>query len=47
MSDSTKAVKKTYRKPRIVHEEKIEARAGGCGKNNSATATCGTTGFNS
>ena len=37
--------KKTYRKPRIVHEEKIEARAGGCGKASSPTAACASGGL--
>jgi hypothetical protein len=47
MNDFKKAVKKTYRKPRIVHEEKIEARAGGCGKSTATSTACTGTGFNS
>ena len=33
-------MRRTYEKPAVVYKEKVEARAGSCGKASSAVPTC-------
>lgn len=47
MSVTRKIEKKSYQKPRIVHAEKIEARAGGCGKASATITACQSGGLSS
>jgi hypothetical protein len=33
-------MRRTYEKPAVVYKEKVEARAGACGKDSSANPSC-------